>query len=320
MSLTLSTSRAPTTAKSVLLSVVLMAIFWSSPVSACTITPANINLGTVPSFTASATAQTSSSVTTYSCPGSVLTIGTSDYLEATFTTNFTLSRPAPVDSVPFQLCRNASCSQTIANGGTIRWDSSALIAVLNSGSAGTLSLWARTSPSAQLSPGTYTGNISIRWEWDICTVGVGACFTRIRSGTTTALTVTLVVSNDCVLTAPNISFGSAAFVSSFTPVTRTIGARCSKNLPYTITLSNGGNFNVTRGMANGGNILRYDIYYPSNSSTRWTSVSSANATTNAGSHTGLAQQTYTYRAEIVPGQATPPPGNYSDTITLNINF
>ncbi len=50
----------------------------------------------------------------------------------------------------------------------------------------------------------------------------------------------MTVSNDCVITAPNISFGSAPVISAFATVTgQTINLACTKGSAYTVGLSDG---------------------------------------------------------------------------------
>ena len=57
---------------------------------------------------------------------------------------------------------------------------------------------------------------------------------------TVELTVNLTVANDCLITAPNIAFGSAPVVSAFVPVTsQTINLACTKGSAYTVGLDDG---------------------------------------------------------------------------------
>src|SRR5690606_2338105 len=129
-----------------------------------------------------------------------------------------------------------------------------------------------------------------------------------------------------IINAPDLDFGSAPLAGSFSPVTRTIQIRCSAGAAYTVGLDNGSHAqgNVRR-MHSGGNYLAYEIYQSATSPDRWGMLdaerrSSADADNNAGIYDSFTTQGFSYRAEVDPAQATPPAGNYSDTIRLDVEF
>lgn len=299
--------------------------------AACTGTSGTVNLGTVSSFAAATTAQASSGTTSLACISGISVLAT-DTVKATISsvTNSSGSQPrlgsATGDFLPYTMCADSACSTTYAIGGTRTWTGQTLINLLGSSSV-PLTFYIRTVTGTQLAAGTYTSTINVRWDWDICSgIGLlGVCLGRDTGTTTTTVNVSLVVTRDCQITAPPINFGTAAFVGSFSPVVQSVTIRCTKDAAYTVGIGDGANYSSGRRLANGGNFIAYEIYFPANSLSRWGSAgterkSSADASTNAGIYTGTSDQTFAYKAQVLAGQSTPPAGTYSDTLVLDVQF
>jgi spore coat protein U domain-containing protein, fimbrial subunit CupE1/2/3/6 len=78
---------------------------------------------------------------------------------------------------------------------------------------------------------------------------------------------------------------------------------------------------VTRAMANGANLLGYELYQPAaapGNAGVWTDIGGANVL-NAGVSPSKASRTYTVTGSIPAGQDVAV-GNYTDTITATVNF
>ncbi|UXJ54713.1 Csu type fimbrial protein [Pseudomonas citronellolis] len=205
--------------------------------------------------------------------------------------------------------------------------------------------------ATNVTPGTYAATLQLRWYWRICVAGrvLGACYfpgwditpgvsggcilevctsapSNWGSGVLTNLRLTVQVSRDCRLSAPEVNFGSAPLVTSFQPVQQRIQIRCSKGLRYDVGLSDGANASGgQRRMASGGNRLAYELYKSPGGSERWGSTGnerrpSSSAELNPGSLDGLTYQGFDYRAEILPDQPTPPAGTYSDSVVVDVKF
>ena len=313
-------------------------VLFAAPASAnCAAAAGSANLGTTGSFTAATTAQGATAGTGFTCSGSgVLTLITTNTVTATIQsgTNSNGTQPrlfnaASGDHIPFTICRDSSCGTTYPIGSQATWSSTTLLGLLNlfSGPGGSLPLYVRTVPGAQVAAGTYTSTITVAWTWNICSVGaVGLCLVRDNSSGVSTIAVTMIVTNDCAINAPALDFGSAPLADSFDPVTQTITVRCSKDAAYTVGIDNGLNASgSTRRLSSGQGAIAYDLYFPAGSGARWGSVgaerrSSSQASTNAGTYTGSTSQTYTYRAQITAGQSTPPAGTYTDTLTVDVQF
>jgi spore coat protein U-like protein len=300
----------------------------------CSTTSGTVDLGTQPSTTVAVSAQGASGSTGFTCTSSILSLASTNTVTATIVsvsnslgTQPRLGTSPAGDYIPYSICKDSSCSSTYAVGTPMVWSSTTLLGLLGlfNASGGTLPIYAKTTAGTQVAAGTYTSVIAINWSWSLCSVGVlGACVYETGS-TTNTVTVTLIVTNDCTIVAPALNFGSAAFVGSLKPVTQNITIRCSKGAAYTVGIDNGLNFSTNRRLANGTNYIGYEIYFPSTGTTRWGSVggqrvSSAAATTNATIYTGTTDQTYTYKAVILPGQPVKPKALYSDTLLVNVVF
>lgn len=307
--------------------------------SACTVATASTDLGSHSSYVAAAAARQGSGSAGLSC----------DILLAALTVHYVGLK---VDASTFQLTgpggNSIAYQASLAPNGTaltvgnFQNLSSLSLVSLFAGTNNSIPLFIRTTPTAGLRAGTYSGSIDLRWYYSVCSLGVAVCLvhsaspgfvrpvllTPLNFGTGTAVRVNieLRIENDCVIQAPQLDFGAAPLAGSFNPVTRTIQIRCSAGAAYTVGLDNGSHpAGSVRRMVNGSNHLSYEIYKSAVSPDRWGVVgperrSSASADVNPGVYDSLTNQSYTYRAVIDPAQTTPPAGNYRDTVRIDVEF
>ncbi|MEZ0133927.1 MULTISPECIES: Csu type fimbrial protein [Novosphingobium] len=334
-------------ALALLLAVILTA--WSGTTRAqtygnCTVAASTITIGDAGSFSVAGQAQASSGAGGLSC-SSLLTVATTSYIKVRVdSSTFLLTGPGG-QTIPFTLS-SASGGTALTAGSEADLSTTALI-TLFSGPGTSIPLYVRTTPTSGLAAGTYTGTVMLRWYFSICTIGaLNACvgtsnspgatrstllgpLTSWGTGVPLTVTVTLKVLPDCQITAPDLAFGTAPLVGSFSAVTRTISVRCSLNSTYTVGLGNGQNFSGTRRMRQGttSNYLNYEIYRGSSvSAGRWGSAiaaerrSSASADSNPGIYDSSTLQGYTYRAVIDSAQMTPAAGVYGDVVIVDIGF
>ncbi|SAL42176.1 secreted pili protein involved in motility and biofilm formation [Caballeronia peredens] len=137
-----------------------------------------------------------------------------------------------------------------------------------------------------------------------------------------AFPVTASVVNDCTISAANISFGSAGLLKSTLKVAGGVTVACTNAGAYSIALSSGNGVNATAATrymtrSSGGETVAYGLYTTSSYGVPWGDGSAGSATVS-GTGTGASQTTPVY-ARVLP-QATPSPGNYSDTIIATVSF
>lgn len=308
--------------------------------AACTTATTSTSLGSHSSYAVATTSQQGSGTAGLQC----------DILLAALTTHYVGLR---VDASNFLLTSPNPNSQNIAYTASLTPNGAALtvgnfqdlssfsLVSLFAGTNNSIPIYFRTAATPGLRAGTYTGFMDLRWYYSVCSVGVVACISFSNSpgfvrplivplnwgtGVSVRVNVQMIVENDCIITAPKLEFGSAPLAGSFNPVTRTIVIRCSAGAAYTVGLDNGAHpVGGARRMTNGSNALQYEIYKTTASPDRWGDVGSARrssltADTNPGVHDSLTTQGFTYRAEVLPGQPTPPAGSYLDTIRIDVAF
>ncbi|APW38274.1 hypothetical protein RD110_14630 [Rhodoferax koreense] len=292
---------------------------------ACTMNETGGNLGSVTTFRVkSGAAITSSANFAAGCSGVVLSALGTPAITATIqpsVTGLTLKNGA--NAIPYQVYSNAGMSTSYTGGlVVVNLSGTNLLTVLG-GSGLNVPIFISTAPGANVPAGTYTDTLQVTWNYqNICEglLGVlGACVgVSTNASVTRSLLVTLTVSNDCTITAPPVSFGSAPLVSGFPTVSQNISLLCSKNMTYTVGLSAGNNFaSGRRQMASGSNRLSYDIYKADN--TVWGSLTTARANGPAPSD-GSTVQTIPYTARVYQDQATPAAAVYTDSVVVDVSF
>ncbi|NBF09930.1 Csu type fimbrial protein [Pseudomonas sp. Fl4BN1] len=316
----------------------LLASVLSIPAQAAcsTVSTAPAGFGTVSSILVRTTSQSASTTNAgLSCTGSLLSVlASNDHFYATITSSTSGMVGPTGDVISYTLYANNSTSYPITRGTAFDFARNSIIdalGLLNSPTIPkTVPIYMSTLIGSNVAAGVYTENLSILWSWNYCDgIGLlGACLGRDIGSGTQSLTVNMTVSNDCVITAPNISFGSAPVISAFVPVTgQTINLACTKGSAYTVGLSDGQHPVSTGGrrqMISGSNYLAYDIF-KSAGTTRWGSVgtarrSSTDAEVNPGNGLGTGSQIFNYNAKIYTDQSTPPAGTYLDNVVLDVGF
>ncbi|GHB13275.1 Csu type fimbrial protein [Salinicola rhizosphaerae] len=310
----------------------------SRPGWACSVVTANpsASFGSVTSLVVGTTQQQTQALPSAGlrCPGSTLgLIVTGDRVNATVSSaNGAGLRNSAGDTIGYTIFADAAGQAQITPGTAYNYYNSYILGLLGllGGQAANLPMYFRTQPGSagNVSAGTYTDTLTVSWNWSICTgIGVaGVCLGRNSGTATTVISLSLTISPDCAIDAPSLDFGSAPLVSGFDAVTQTISIRCTKGSSYTVGINDGLNASGTqRRMAAGGNFLAYEIYQGASSQTRWGSSgsarrSSATADLQPGNTDGVSWQGFTYRAEILPAQATPPPATYTDTLVVDVAF
>lgn len=257
-----------------------------------------------------------------SCTGSLLSVLGGGHARATITSANGFQLKNGADQIGYQVSADPVGTYTFTQGGTINYMSGSLLSLF-SGNSFTAPLYGRISSTPNIAAGTYTDTLTVQWNWYICNgVQIGPICVFYETGSATVtVNVSLVVSKDCRINAPNINFGSAALVSQFTQVAQAVLVDCTKDSSYTVSFSSGsgGSARPWRTMSDGsGNSLQYNIYRP-DGTTIWDET---NPMTSATLGTGgtTPNQVQSYVAKINTAQTTPPAGSYSDTVNVIIAF
>lgn len=217
---------------------------------------------------------------------------------------------------------------------------------LFSGPDGALLFKAKINPGQAVSPGRYQAEtpFKVKWYYSVPYFGVGPAQLSYESpgfnrgflgigfnwgtGSDANLNLYIDVLPDCRISTNAVNFGTSPFADVFTPVQTSLGVRCSALTPYHVGLNNGlypqtGNQRAMKA-SNSNNFLSYEIYknatterWGSSVNERWSSLE---ATTNPGQH-NTNQQGFSFTAKVLDTNSPSlPAGNYSDTITVNVEF
>jgi len=316
----------------------LLGLLQAGPaMAACSVvTTAPASFGSISSMTVRTAAQTSSTANAgLSCTSALISLlVSSDHFYATVTSAQSGMVGPTGDVIGYTLYGNNSSSYPITRGTQFDFGGSGGIAQALGLIAGpgtkTVPLYLSSITGSNVAAGLYTETLNIAWNWNYCSgIGIGGvCLGRDIGNAVATLTVSMIVTNDCQITAPNISFGSAPVISGFTAVTgQTINIACTKGSAYTVGLSDGQNplsAGGRRRMISGSNYLAYDIF-KSAGTTRWGSVgaarrASSTAEVNPGNGSGTGSQVFNYNAKIYSDQTTPPAGTYLDNVVLDVGF
>ena len=155
-------------------------------------------------------------------------------------------------------------------------------------------------------------------------IATGAAFSAPAFAATASstLNVDATVTANCTVTTSPIAFGSINPLSgSNIDATGGISVTCTNGTSWTaaagVGSGTGASF-ASRLMANGANLLSYNIYTDSGRTTVWGDGTSSTATVgNTGS--GSAQSVTIY-GRVTSGQTSVPPGNYSDTVSVTVTY
>lgn len=290
----------------------------------CTASNGTINLGTLSSFAAASPSTSTQGSTGFTCTGSSSSLSSTNTIDATLNTNSNALGTTPRlfnaeagTYLPYAICADASCGTIYNLGSTVKWNASTVTGLLSLFTApgGALPLYVRPEAGIQLPKGIYTDTINVGWSWSVCSQEIlGLCHNETKSDAK-AINVTLEVLNDCFIdSAPDLSFGSAALISAFTPVTQNVQVRCTPQATYSVGFDMGNNpADGWRRMLSGANALQYNIYIP-DTSTVWNTT-----TTVVGTGNGAAQL-IPYRAIINPAQNNVPAGVYTDTVRMILSY
>ena len=136
------------------------------------------------------------------------------------------------------------------------------------------------------------------------------------------LNVDATVTANCTVSTSPIAFGNVNPISgSNIDSTGGISVTCTNGTTWTaaagVGSGTGASF-ASRRMANGANLLSYNIYTDSGRTTVWGDGTSSTATVgNTGS--GSAQSVTIY-GRVTSGQISVPPGSYADTVSVTVTY
>lgn len=134
--------------------------------------------------------------------------------------------------------------------------------------------------------------------------------------------VSLTITGSCSVSASNLSFGTTGLVISDIYATSTITVQCTNGTPYQVNLDQGVGYAVHGAwigyhyMANGTNTITYNLFQDPSHSVYWGNTPGTDSLNGTGSG---AAQTLTVYGWVYQLQQ-PPPGSYTDTVTVTVTY
>ena len=144
------------------------------------------------------------------------------------------------------------------------------------------------------------------------------------NASTTTFNTTASVAAQCNVSAANLSFGAVNPISTQRDATTPLTVHCTKNSPYTVGLDAGTTTGATiaqRKMANGAEIMDYNLYKDAARTTIWGNSAVAPSWVS-GTGAGLSvAQTLTVYGRVASGQTNLAVGNYQEnTVTVTVTY
>lgn len=136
---------------------------------------------------------------------------------------------------------------------------------------------------------------------------------------TGTLNVSITIAATCsVVSAGPLNFGSVSAIGANIDQTATVTVNCSSTTPYNVGLGigTGGGTVASRRMINGANFVTYTLYRDAGRTQVWGSTIGTDTVTGTGN---AANQAITIYGRV-PTQTVPPPGAYTDAITVTVTY
>lgn len=147
--------------------------------------------------------------------------------------------------------------------------------------------------------------------------------TPAQAGTTGGtLAVSATVTANCTVSTSALAFGNVDVTSgSNVDSTGGLSVTCTNGTGWTASAGVGSGTGASfanRKMANGGNLLNYNIYTSAARTTVWGDGTASTATIG-GTGTGTAQNVTVY-GRVSSGQTGVPAGAYADTVAVTVTY
>ncbi|QGN38668.1 spore coat U domain-containing protein [Klebsiella oxytoca] len=302
----------------------------ASSLADCSIKASSPNFGSVDSFTLNTVAQGVNAGAGFTCTKPLISVAATN----TVTANIISASNANGNSlrllgdngvyIPYNICKDSSCGILYGVNSSIPWSSTSLLDLLGlfNSTDGTLPLYFRIPPGSNVPAGTYTDQVSIRWDYHLCYAGVANICIWVDSNPNSPListvNVTLKVTNSCYIdSAPDVAFTPAAIPANFNDLNGKFSIRCTQNAAYTVNLASdnasNGNWRQLISTINSQNYFLQYQFFQSNGSA-WTQANNLSL-----SGTG-ASQDVNYTLKINTAQPNQPAGSYSDNVKVTVTY
>jgi spore coat protein U-like protein len=180
-----------------------------------------------------------------------------------------------------------------------------------------------STPNRGAVPGFYqasfagAGNTLAEWA----ARSAGSCDTISGSGRSTSWSflVSATVAAQCTTTASTLNFGTRSSLGTQLSANGSVNVSCSSSTAYSVGLNAGttaGGSTALRRMSGSSSSVGYQLCRNSSCSLNWGETIAGDTASGIG--IGSSQKFTVYGR--VPAQANPPPGAYTDTVTVSVTY
>lgn len=144
-----------------------------------------------------------------------------------------------------------------------------------------------------------------------------SCNTNGTPLTSYALIATIEIPDQCRITANDLDFGTQSTPLAQTDSDTFIDVRCTNASPFTVGLSNGLHpSGGSRRMSDGSNFVSYGLFQDAARNVDWDNTGNRKSGAGLGTSTSIMMSVF----GRIPADPAAVPGNYTDTITVDIEF
>ncbi|MEI4259782.1 MAG: spore coat U domain-containing protein [Candidatus Dasytiphilus stammeri] len=288
----------------------------------CTFSHGDVNLGSTNSFSLLHGSLQSSGKSGMLCSGFNATFLTHNTIRAQIIStlnnmNLKNKDSSTEEDIPYLIYPDKNYQYPYKVGQEIDFDKLNLLSLIFSSNNSEIPIYIKTQPSTNVSSGLYEDVIQMKWEYSICRVGtLFLCFSNWKGTGFTTVKVHGSVNKECLINTINdIDLGSTTSLGKVSTLTAHITVSCTKKEHFNVWFTDGNFFyGGWRQMSDGlGNYIQYNIYQP-DTNIIW------NKNSKLG-FTGLgSNQIITYQVAVNNKQSNVTAGNYSDTISIVVEY
>ncbi len=180
-----------------------------------------------------------------------------------------------------------------------------------------------STPNRDAVPGPYqasfagAGNTLAEWA----ALSAATCNTISGTGRATSWSflVSVGVAAQCTTTASTLNFGTRASLGTVVSANSSVNVSCSTSTAYSVGLNAGattGGTTALRRMGSGTSSVGYQLCRNNTCTLNWGDTTATDTASGIG--IGSSQRFTVYGR--VPAQANPPPGAYTDTVTVTVTY
>jgi len=227
----------------------------------------------------------------------------------------------PADSLNYNIYSDPAYSQIV----NYTYNASTTISMpaRNTWYTGTIILYGRLAANQlTATPGAYEHQVNA--VYGFAAASGANCATNVSQAGTYVLRTTATLQGSCTVAASTLPFGTHSSLNVVRDGQATLTVTCTNGTPYTVKLDGGRSTNVNARLLYrngvGPQTIPYNLYTDSGRSTIWGTGVQGSTVTGSGTGSGPGTPRTLIVYGRVPTAATFTAGNYSDVVTVSVEY